>query len=79
MVSNTFCHLFVVLYRLLFSCITSQPDYVIGREMETAFLIVVPKTGWEPKYLPYIVSKESNGEIFFEKQFDFFRFMILSQ
>lgn len=79
MVSNTFCHLFVVLYGLLFSFIISQPDNVIGREMEIAFLIVAPKAGWELKYLHHSVPKESNKEIVFEKQFDFFGFMILNQ
>lgn len=61
------------------SFITSQPDNLIGREMETAFLIVVPIGGWELKYLHHSVPKESNEEIVFEKQFDFLRFMILNQ
>lgn len=59
-----------MLYRLVFSLISSQFD-VIGREMETAFLIVVPR------YLHHSAPKKNSGV--FEVQFDFGRFMILSQ
>lgn len=61
------------------SFITSQLDNVVGREMETAFLIAVPIAGWELKYLHHSVPKESNEEIVSEKQCDFFRFMVLNQ
>lgn len=46
--------------------------------METAFLIVVPKAGWDLKYLHLSMPQESNGEMVFEMQFDFLGFMILS-
>ena len=47
--------------------------------METAFLIVVPRAGQEPKYLHQSVPKENNAQTVFEMQFDFFGFMMLSQ
>lgn len=58
---------------------SSESDNVIGREMEIAGLIVVPRAGREPKYLHHSVPTENNGQIAFEMQFDFFEFMILSQ
>lgn len=47
--------------------------------METTFFIVVPRAGQEAKYLYHSVPKESNGQLVFEMQFDFFVFRILSQ
>lgn len=58
---------FFVLYRLLCLFVTSQTGKVIGREMETAFLIVVPKAGWDMKYLHISMPQESNGEMFFRR------------